>query len=1156
MIQRGTRIAIEVIAGLIGVVVLLVGMSLWRLSTGPIELDFLTPAVETALSDPDGGLSVRVGRTELTWGGWDKTLDLHTRDVRIQDEKGFTLAALPDIVVRLSLRALVQGSIAPTVVEVIGARLNLVRGADGSFEFDRWHGETQEALIESDMSQVLPSVIERLMSSPEPGEPLSYLTAVRIVGGQVGVNDRKLGRYWQAPLADIELRRNAAGLAGEIAMVIALGDTYTNFTGSFLFDRDTGRIDLSSYFTDLHPAALSSVAPQLEKLGGLSTPLDGSLSASLGVDGRVESMSFRVSGGSGTISLPELLPEAVPLLSSEARGSLSGPDRSFELESAVLRLGTEEEPGPVISVAGSIVSEGAEFAGDLDLDAEITVRGITLDEFPRYWPESMAINARRWVLRNMPRGVVDEMTMVAALHLPGGALDLTEIGKIEGTLSYRDLEVHYFQPLPAVTAVAGTATFDHTGFMFHSEGGKLLDLEVGPSTVDIRGLDTAHQELTVKGGVVGPLSTILKVLDHDRLKLVRRLDIDPATTEGELAAQFEFEFPLLNALVLEEVDMAVKANLERVTIREFILGLDAENGSLSLWLDKSGMGIKGPFELAGVPLDIEWQENFSKKSDRARAFLVRASRLDDADRKVLGLDLVPYLEGPVSATVRYGGDRAGKGKIEVAVNLEDARLAFSALSWEKLPGVSGEVHLTLGMQDGKLTEVSEIDVQAGTLIAQGTGTFDERGKALQGLRFEQLAFDRSRLTDVTVGLNEPALSVNIGGGVLDAAWLLGGETDESAPESASIVRKEEKGESASGSVEASAAAKDKDSAGPNGRTPVQSPRAKRSFMPLDLRAARLDAVYVTSDRYLEDVALYLRRSRAGWKGIRVEGKVPRKFWSKLFPVKSAADERVERENGTTGGEHDRPEDAKAQAEEQERAALGPESADLLDRSLRIDFRPKPGGGYALEVIAEDMGGVLRALDRMDTMQGGSLVIRGEADGPLPLHLLEARIEARDYLLIEAPRLAKLLSLASLTGFVDSLRGEGLRFERIVGDFTLLDGQFETDLIRAYGSALGITAKGRIDFDQSLVDLKGTVVPAYTINRILGSIPLLGPILTGGEGEGLLAVTYSMDGPLSDPEVNVNPLSALAPGFLRGLFSAGSSNSDKEKATVFPERADP
>jgi hypothetical protein len=86
-----------------------------------------------------------------------------------------------------------------------------------------------------------------------------------------------------------------------------------------------------------------------------------------------------------------------------------------------------------------------------------------------------------------------------------------------------------------------------------------------------------------------------------------------------------------------------------------------------------------------------------------------------------------------------------------------------------------------------------------------------------------------------------------------------------------------------------------------------------------------------------------------------------------------------------------------------------------------------------------------------------------------------------------------------------------------------------------------------------------LVPAYSVNRILGKIPLLGPILTGGEGEGLLAVTYQMAGELDDPEVSVNPLSVLAPGFLRTLFSGfggDGGGDDGDEPRALPERSDP
>ncbi|MFP3422545.1 AsmA-like C-terminal domain-containing protein, partial [Bacillus sp. SIMBA_161] len=84
-------------------------------------------------------------------------------------------------------------------------------------------------------------------------------------------------------------------------------------------------------------------------------------------------------------------------------------------------------------------------------------------------------------------------------------------------------------------------------------------------------------------------------------------------------------------------------------------------------------------------------------------------------------------------------------------------------------------------------------------------------------------------------------------------------------------------------------------------------------------------------------------------------------------------------------------------------------------------------------------------------------------------------------------------------------------------------------------ALGLTTKGEVDLDAGQLDLTGVVVPAASTNRVLADIPVLGKLLTGGEGEGLFAVTYDVTGPLNQPKVDVNPLSALAPGFLRGLF---------------------
>jgi hypothetical protein len=103
------------------------------------------------------------------------------------------------------------------------------------------------------------------------------------------------------------------------------------------------------------------------------------------------------------------------------------------------------------------------------------------------------------------------------------------------------------------------------------------------------------------------------------------------------------------------------------------------------------------------------------------------------------------------------------------------------------------------------------------------------------------------------------------------------------------------------------------------------------------------------------------------------------------------------------------------------------------------------------------------------------------------------------------------------------------FTQHEGVITLKDG-------RVHGTALGFTASGKIFTYAEVMDVEGTLVPAYAINSALGNIPFIGGLFSGGEkGGGVFAATYKMTGPIEKPKVTVNPLSVLAPGFLRKLF---------------------
>lgn len=221
----------------------------------------------------------------------------------------------------------------------------------------------------------------------------------------------------------------------------------------------------------------------------------------------------------------------------------------------------------------------------------------------------------------------------------------------------------------------------------------------------------------------------------------------------------------------------------------------------------------------------------------------------------------------------------------------------------------------------------------------------------------------------------------------------------------------------------------------------------------------------------------------------------------------------------------------------------------LWRNIAIDGYPAPGKSFTLRLLpdganrrvvvqSDDAGSVLKALDVSEDFVGGKLSIEGRyddsqaaiGDPPLTGH---AQIE--NFHLINAPGLAKLLSVASLTGILNILRGDGISFDRFDAPFTLKDDLLITKATKMNGPSLGFTAEGWVSLRDDTLALRGTVVPAYTLNSVLGNIPLLGRLLTGGDGSGVFAATYRMTGKLDDPDVSVNPLATLTPGFLRGLF---------------------
>ena len=127
--------------------------------------------------------------------------------------------------------------------------------------------------------------------------------------------------------------------------------------------------------------------------------------------------------------------------------------------------------------------------------------------------------------------------------------------------------------------------------------------------------------------------------------------------------------------------------------------------------------------------------------------------------------------------------------------------------------------------------------------------------------------------------------------------------------------------------------------------------------------------------------------------------------------------------------------------------------------------------------------------------------------------------------------AKLLSLASLQGIADTLTGEGIRFTDFEMSFSNQKGITTIEEMYAIGPAVSILMDGYLE-NKQLISLRGTLVPATTINRSIASIPLLGKILIGDKtGEGVFGVSFKIKGPPKNLKTTVNPIKTLTPRFI-------------------------
>ena len=163
------------------------------------------------------------------------------------------------------------------------------------------------------------------------------------------------------------------------------------------------------------------------------------------------------------------------------------------------------------------------------------------------------------------------------------------------------------------------------------------------------------------------------------------------------------------------------------------------------------------------------------------------------------------------------------------------------------------------------------------------------------------------------------------------------------------------------------------------------------------------------------------------------------------------------------------------------------------------------------------------------LQGGKLLINSTFDDKFS----ETKIKIEKFKVINAPAFVKLLSLADLGGMADLVSGEGLSFDDMEIQIEKNKNSLKIKELYAIGSSISILMEGFRDNSTNIISLRGTMIPAKNINKILSKIPVVGEIIIPKEvGEGLFGVSFKIKGEPDNLKTTVNPVRTLTPRFIQ------------------------
>lgn len=433
-------------------------------------------------------------------------------------------------------------------------------------------------------------------------------------------------------------------------------------------------------------------------------------------------------------------------------------------------------------IAGSTAS-GA-FSGSVTLGANPMLQlGLAATQMPvtaakRLWPAIVARGSRSWAMERVENGVIDKI--VVALNVP-----LEVVGKADVELPDNSVRFEMsasggvFRPaekLPlirdaqvSVVVTGRTARVVLNRGVIDTPNGRRINLSDGQ--LEVQNHAPPNPSGTIRFRYSGSAEAVADMAATELLKDQAGFVVDPATARGSVSGNLRLSLVFRKDIQREEVDYVAEGDLSNFSADKILRGqrVDSVNAKVTVTPDLAH--VRGEGRIAGAPSVFDYRKSKARNEAEFRV----TSTLNDESRARLGVDLLPWLSGPVIVKAS-GRTNEQETRIDVDNDLTQAKVNDLVPGWQKPAGAVSRATFRL-IDRGDKVRFEDLNVTGSGTTLKGVVELEADGDFIAANLPTFHLSDGDRASLNASRTSDGALRVTVKGDVLDARGAIRGLTE-------------------------------------------------------------------------------------------------------------------------------------------------------------------------------------------------------------------------------------------------------------------------------------------------------------------------------------------------------------------------------------------